>query len=50
VENLTLVAIVLGVLAGIYVPDVVLKLKILGDVFLSLLKMIIVHAWVGGHS
>jgi len=42
VENLTLVAIVLGVLAGIYVPDVVLKLKILGDVFLSLLKMIIV--------
>ena len=42
VENLTLVAIFLGVLAGIYAPDIVLKLKILGEIFLNLLKMIIV--------
>ncbi|WP_457601213.1 dicarboxylate/amino acid:cation symporter [Hydrogenivirga sp.] len=42
VENLTLLAILLGVLAGIYLPDLMFKLKILGDLFLSLLKMIIV--------
>ena len=42
VENLTLVAIVLGVLAGIYAPDIVLNLKLLGEIFLNLLKMIIV--------
>ncbi len=42
VENLTLVSIVLGVFAGLYIPEVMLKLKILGDIFLSLLKMIIV--------
>ncbi|EDP75558.1 proton/sodium-glutamate symport protein [Hydrogenivirga sp. 128-5-R1-1] len=37
-----MVAIFLGVLAGIYAPDIVLKLKILGEIFLNLLKMIIV--------
>ncbi len=42
VENLTLVAIVLGIVAGIYMPDVMLKLKLLGEVFIALLKMIIV--------
>jgi Na+/H+-dicarboxylate symporter len=42
IENLTLLGIALGVLAGVYLPEAMLKLKLLGDVFLSLLKMIIV--------
>ncbi len=42
VENLTLLSIFFGVLAGVFIPELMLKLKILGDVFLSLLKMIIV--------
>ncbi len=42
VENLTLVAIILGVVAGFYLPDLMLRLRILGDVFIALLKMIIV--------
>ena len=41
-ENLTLLAIILGALAGVYLPELMLKLKILGDIFISLLKMIIV--------
>ena len=41
-ENLTLLAIILGALAGFYFPELMLKLKLLGGVFLSLLKMIIV--------
>lgn len=42
IENLTLVAILLGVFFGFYFPDVMLKLRIIGEVFLALLKMIIV--------
>ncbi len=42
IENLTLVGILLGILGGIYFPDLMKDLKILGDIFLSLLKMIIV--------
>ncbi|MDQ7038691.1 MAG: dicarboxylate/amino acid:cation symporter [Aquificota bacterium] len=41
-ENLTLIAIVLGFIAGVFIPEKVKELKLLGDVFLSLLKMIIV--------
>lgn len=41
-ENLTLLAIVLGVLAGVVLPDIGRGIKIVGDIFLSLLKMIIV--------
>ena len=41
-ENLTLLAIVLGFTAGVLIPEAVENLKLLGDVFLSLLKMIIV--------
>ncbi|RUM59564.1 MAG: dicarboxylate/amino acid:cation symporter, partial [Persephonella sp.] len=40
VENLTFLAIIFGVLAGIYLKDLVIHLKIVGDAFLSLLKMI----------
>jgi len=42
IENLTLLSILLGVLAGVQLPELMLKLRILGDIFLSLLKMIIV--------
>ncbi len=42
VENLTLVSIALGVIAGLYAPQLMLNLKLLGDVFIALLKMIIV--------
>ncbi len=42
IENLTLLAILVGVLSGIYAPGLMLKLRILGDIFISLLKMIIV--------
>ncbi len=42
IENLTVLAIILGVLAGIYLPQVGLSIKILGEIFLNLLKMIIV--------
>lgn len=40
VENLTFLAIIFGVLAGIYLKEWVLHLKIIGDAFLNLLKMI----------
>ncbi|RUM57167.1 MAG: dicarboxylate/amino acid:cation symporter [Persephonella sp.] len=40
IENLTFIAIVLGVVAGIYLKDIVIHLKLLGDAFLNLLKMI----------
>ena len=40
VENLTFIAIILGVLAGIYLKEWVLHLKLVGDAFLNLLKMI----------
>lgn len=42
VENLTLLGIVLGTLTGFYSPEVMKDLKILGDIFLNLLKMIII--------
>ncbi len=41
-ENLTLLSLILAVLLGIYFPDYGEHLKIFGDIFLSLLKMIIV--------
>ncbi len=42
IENLTILAIVAGAIVGIYLPQAGLSIKILGDIFLSLLKMIIV--------
>ena len=41
-ENLTLISVVLGALAGLYIPEFFLKIKIVGEVFIALLKMIIV--------
>ena len=40
-ENLTLVGVISGILMGMYAPSIMVKLKILGDLFLNLLKMII---------
>jgi Na+/H+-dicarboxylate symporter len=40
-ENLTLAGVISGILMGIYAPSIMVKLKILGDLFLNLLKMII---------
>ncbi len=42
VENLTVLGIVLGIIAGIYIPEIMLNLKVIGDVFLNLLKMIVI--------
>ena len=42
IENLTLIAVVCGILAGIYLPDIMVNLKIIGDIFLNLLKMIVI--------
>ena len=42
VENLTVLGIVLGIVAGIYIPEIMLNLKVIGDVFLNLLKMIVI--------
>ncbi|WP_456453153.1 dicarboxylate/amino acid:cation symporter [Hydrogenimonas sp.] len=41
-ETLTVAAIVLGVLAGVWLPEAMLSLKWLGDLFLMLLKMLII--------
>jgi len=41
-ETLTIVAIFLGIVAGVYLPELMLSLKWVGDLFLSLLKMLIV--------
>ena len=41
-ENLTLLAIVFGVLFGVFLPEIALEQKIIGSIFLSLLKMLIV--------
>ena len=41
-ETLTLAAIVLGVLAGVWFPETMLSLKWMGDLFLMLLKMLII--------
>ncbi len=40
-ENLTLAGVISGILMGMYAPSIMVKLKILGDLFLNLLKMII---------
>ena len=42
VESLTIAAIGLGVLAGLWLPEAMLSLKWMGDLFLMLLKMLIV--------
>jgi Na+/H+-dicarboxylate symporter len=42
IENLTLIGIFLGFITGFYLPDISSKIKILGDIFLTLLKLIIV--------
>jgi proton glutamate symport protein len=41
-ENLTLFAIVFGVLFGVFLPEIALEQQIIGSLFLSLLKMLIV--------
>jgi len=41
-ETLTIVAIFLGIAAGVYLPEMMLSLKWVGDLFLMLLKMLIV--------
>ncbi|SFP94148.1 dicarboxylate/amino acid:cation symporter [Hydrogenimonas thermophila] len=41
-ETLTIVAIFLGIVAGVYLPELMLSLKWIGDLFLMLLKMLIV--------
>lgn len=41
VENLTLLAIVLGILVGLYIPTLAQSVYLLGEIFLRLLKMII---------
>ncbi len=40
-ETLTILAIVLGIMAGVWLPETMLSLKWMGDLFLMLLKMII---------
>ena len=40
IENLTVLAIILGIISGIYLPELMLKFKYVGDAFLNLLKMI----------
>ncbi len=42
VENLTLLGVILGAIAGFYLPEILKDLKIVGEVFLGLLRMIIV--------
>ena len=41
-ETLTIVAIFIGIATGVYLPELMLSLKWIGDLFLSLLKMLIV--------
>ncbi len=40
-ETLTIAAIILGIAAGVWLPETMLSLKWIGDLFLMLLKMII---------
>jgi proton glutamate symport protein len=40
-ENLTLLGIILGILFGLYLPEIALKQQIIGEIFLTLLKMLI---------
>ncbi len=42
IENLTLFGIILGILNGLYFPNIALKIKFLGDIFLTLLKFVII--------
>ncbi|WP_353661877.1 dicarboxylate/amino acid:cation symporter [Hydrogenimonas sp. SS33] len=42
IESLTLLAILFGILAGLWLPEAMLSLKWLGDLFLMLLKMLII--------
>ena len=41
-ETLTIVAIAIGIAAGVWLPETMLSLKWIGDLFLMLLKMIII--------
>ena len=41
-ETLTVVAIFIGIATGVYLPELMLSLKWIGDLFLMLLKMLIV--------
>ena len=41
-ENLTLIAIFVGIFVGLYLPEVAFSLKVIGDLFLATLKMLIV--------
>ena len=42
IENLTLLSIIVGILLGIFVPEFISKFKFIGDIFITLLKMVIV--------
>ncbi len=42
IENLTLFGLIAGILGGIFFPEIMKNFKILGDIFLALLKMIII--------
>lgn len=41
-ENLTLLAIIFGITFGLFFPEIALEQKVIGSIFLSLLKMLIV--------
>ncbi len=40
-ENLTVIGILLGIVFGYYFPDIAIDFKIVGDVYIALLKMLI---------
>ncbi|MDL1956363.1 MAG: dicarboxylate/amino acid:cation symporter [Candidatus Desulfofervidus auxilii] len=42
IENLTLLSIIVGILLGIFFPEFISKFKFIGDIFITLLKMVIV--------
>ena len=42
IENLTVIGILFGIAGGLLIPEVMLSLKFIGDIFLNLLKMIVV--------
>jgi Na+/H+-dicarboxylate symporter len=41
-ENLTLLSIIIGILFGVFLPEIAINFELLGSLFLSLLKMLIV--------
>ncbi|WP_187647296.1 dicarboxylate/amino acid:cation symporter [Nitrosophilus labii] len=41
-ENLTLLSIILGVIFGYFFKDLALNLKVIGDIYIALLKMLII--------